>query len=65
MWVLEVLVVRKEKEKSIARSTNSATNATARQHHGNITQDFVVDKKGDCWLYPHIHMLLAAIELLA
>jgi hypothetical protein len=58
----EVLFVDNMKQKTTTTITRSSTTTTIRQH-GNLTQDFAVDKTG-LQIVP-IDICLAAIGLLA
>ncbi|HKH85533.1 MAG TPA: hypothetical protein VKA40_03200 [Nitrososphaera sp.] len=59
----EVLFVDNMKQKTTSTITRSSTTTTTIRQHGNLTQDFAVDKTG-LQIVP-INMCLAAIGLLA
>jgi hypothetical protein len=59
----EVLFVDNMKQKTTTTITRSSNTTTTIRQHGNLTQDFAVDKTG-LQIVP-INMCLAAIGLLA
>jgi hypothetical protein len=59
----EVLFVDNMKQKTTTTITRSSTTTTTLRQHGNLTQDFAVDKTG-LQIVP-INICLAAIGLLA
>jgi hypothetical protein len=61
--VFEVLFVDNMKQKTTTTITRSSTTTTTIRQHGNLTQDFAVDKTG-LQIVP-IDICLAAIGLLA